>query len=92
MGHQMLQHRQQPGPVVRQLGIQVLDVDAGRDEVAHRNTPPAGSQRRLVGRRCGLHAGRVKQSAVRHPALQAGIHLTGALDPVRQLTGADKGF
>jgi hypothetical protein len=30
MGHQMLQHRQQPGPVVSQLGIEVLDVVASR--------------------------------------------------------------
>ena len=39
MGHQLLQHRQQPGPVVRQVGIEVLDVVAGRDGAAHRNTP-----------------------------------------------------
>jgi hypothetical protein len=39
MGDQMLQHRQQPGPVVRELGIKVLDVVAGRNEVDHRNIP-----------------------------------------------------
>jgi hypothetical protein len=30
---------QQPGPVVRQLGIEVLDVVANRNGAAHRNTP-----------------------------------------------------
>jgi hypothetical protein len=39
MGDQMLQHSQQPGPVVSQLGIEVLDVVAYRDGAAHRNTP-----------------------------------------------------
>ena len=31
IGDQMLQHRQQPGPVVRQLRNKVLDVVASRD-------------------------------------------------------------
>jgi len=39
MGNQMLQHRQQPGPVVRQLGIEVLDVVASGDGATHRNSP-----------------------------------------------------
>ncbi len=41
MGHQLLQDCQQPGPVVRQLGIEVLDVVAGRgpgsSSAAHRH-------------------------------------------------------
>ena len=53
--------------------------------------PPAGGQSRLVGNRCGLHAGEEEQGADRHPALQAGIHLAGHPDPVGQLTGANKG-
>ena len=47
MGNQLLQHRQQPSPVVRQFGIEVLDVVASRDRAAHRNTP----------RRPGVRAG-----------------------------------
>lgn len=39
MGHQLLQNRQQPGPVMRELGIEVLDVVVGRDGFVHRNTP-----------------------------------------------------
>ena len=39
MDHQLLQHCLQPGPVVRQLRVEVLDVVAGRDGAAHRNTP-----------------------------------------------------
>ena len=39
MRHQLLQHGQQPVPVVGQLGIEVLDVVGNRDGVAHRNTP-----------------------------------------------------
>jgi hypothetical protein len=39
MGDQMLQHSKQPGPVVSQLGIEVLDVVAYRNAAAHRNTP-----------------------------------------------------
>lgn len=53
--------------------------------------PPAGRERRLVGRRCGLHAGGEEQGTDRHPALQAGIHLAWRLDPVGQLTGANEG-
>ena len=53
--------------------------------------PPAGGQSRLVGHRCGLHAGGEEQGADRHPALKAGIHLAGRPDPVGQLTGANKG-
>jgi hypothetical protein len=45
MGNQMLQHRQQPGSVVRQIGIEVPDVVGCTDGAAHRNTPrrPGGS-------------------------------------------------
>jgi hypothetical protein len=39
MGHQLLQHRLQPGPVVIELRIEVLDVIACRDGATHRNTP-----------------------------------------------------
>jgi hypothetical protein len=39
MGDQMLHHSQQPGPVVSQLRIEVLDVVANRNGAAHRNTP-----------------------------------------------------
>jgi hypothetical protein len=39
MRHQLLQHRQQPGTVVRQGWIEVIDVSAGWDGAAHWNTP-----------------------------------------------------
>jgi len=39
MGDQMLQYSQKPGPVVRQIGIEVLDVVAYRYGAAHRNNP-----------------------------------------------------
>ena len=57
MGDQLLQHSQQPGPVVSQLGIEVLDVVAYRDGAAHRNTP----------RRPGARAGWLFATAVCMP-------------------------
>ena len=53
--------------------------------------PPARRQGRLVLPNGALHPGGEEQGADRHPALQAGIHLAGRLDPVRQLTGAIEG-
>ena len=90
MGHQLLQHRLEPGPVVSQLRIEVLDVVASRDRAAHRNTPRRpGGECRLVVCHGGLHAGGEDQGESR-AARPAGIHLAGGLDPVGQLTGADK--
>jgi hypothetical protein len=90
MGHQLLQHRLQPGPVLRQLGIEVLDGVASRDRAAHRNTPRRpGGECRLVVCHGGLHAGGEDQGESR-AARPAGIHLAGRLDPVGQLTGTDE--
>ena len=55
-----------------------------------KDPPPARRQHRFVLPDGALHAGGEEQCADRHPALQAGIHLAGRLDPVGQLTGADK--
>jgi hypothetical protein len=57
MGHQLLQECQQQGPVVRQLGIEVLDVIASRDGAVHRKTP----------RRPGASAGWLAAAAVSMP-------------------------
>ena len=76
--------------LVRQLGIKVLDIVAGRNGATHRNTPPpAGSQRRLIVRHGGLHAGGEEQGESR-AARPAGIHFAGRLDPVGQLTGTNE--
>jgi hypothetical protein len=40
VAYQLLQHRLQPGPVVIQLGIEMLDVIASADGAIDRNTPP----------------------------------------------------
>ncbi len=57
IGHKALQHRQQPGAVVSQLWIEVLDVGRGRNGAAHRNTP----------RRPGARAGWLLAAAVCMP-------------------------
>ena len=67
----------------------MLDVLTGRDGAAHRTTP-AGRARVLIVCRCGLHAEGEEQGKSR-AARPAGIHLAERLDPVRQLTGANKG-
>lgn len=62
MGHQPVQHRQQQSRVVRQAGLEVLEVVAGRDGAAHRNTPRRpGAKGRLVLRNGGQHAGGEEQ-------------------------------
>jgi hypothetical protein len=73
MGHQLLQHRQQPGPVVRQLGIEVLDVVAGRDGAAHRNTPrrPGASAGWLVAEAVCMPEGRNRALTVIQRSRQA---------------------
>jgi hypothetical protein len=66
MGHQLLQNRQQPGPVMRQLGIEVLDVVAGRVGAVHRN----------ILRRPGANATwmkRIGQERLRGVAAMAGL-------------------
>ena len=54
-----------------------------------KHPPPAGGQRRLVGRSCRLHAGGEEQGKSR-AARRAGIQLAERLDPVRQLTRVDE--
>ena len=55
--HQPLQHRQQPGPVVIQLRIEMGDVVASRNGAAHRNNP----------RRPGARAGWLLLAAICMP-------------------------
>ena len=90
MGHQPLQHRLQPGPVVSQIGIEVLDVVGCTDGTAHRNTPrrPGGQGRRGLADG-GLHPGGEEQGES-GAARPAGIHFAGRLDPVGQLATAHK--
>ena len=57
MADQTIQHRKQPGPVVSQLWIEVLDVDRGGNGATHRNTP----------RRPGARAGWIPAAAVCMP-------------------------
>ena len=60
MGHQLLQHRQQPGPMVRQVWIEVLDVVGSRDGAADRNIPrrPGASTGWLVTPQQWVHEAR----------------------------------
>lgn len=55
MGQQVLQDSQQPGPVVRQLGIEVLDVVAGRDGAVHLHAGGEEQGESRAARPAGIH-------------------------------------
>ena len=57
MGNQLLQECQQPGPVLGEVWIEVLDVVASRDGAVHQKTP----------RRPGASAGWLAAAAVNMP-------------------------
>ncbi len=73
MGAQLLQHRQQPGPVVSQLRIEVLDVGRGRNGAAHRNTPrrPGARADWLLAAAVCMPEGKNRALAVIHRSKQA---------------------
>ncbi len=56
----------------------------------YKHTPTARRQGWLVAQDTGLHAGGEEQGADRHPPLQAGIHLAGAVEPVREFARPHK--
>ena len=73
MGHQLLQHRLQPGPVVGEVWIEVLNVDASWDGAAHRNTPrrPGASAGWLFAAAVCMPEGKNKALTVIHRSRQA---------------------